>query len=46
MVDFDITLGMNWLHSGYALVNYRASIVWISGQTSWSYNLRVVVQRL
>ena len=27
MVDFDVTLGMDWLHSCYAIVNYKTRIV-------------------
>ena len=27
MVDFDVILGMDWLHSYYALVNCRTRIV-------------------
>ena len=27
MVDFDVILGMDWLHACYASVNYRTRVV-------------------
>ena len=46
MLDFDVILGMDWLHASFAFIDCRTRVVWFKSQMNPLMSGRVGIQSL